>query len=208
MPMRTIAVGPLAANCYILWNDPAKALVVDPGAEGPRILEALKADGITPALVVITHGHFDHTGAVGDIVKAHAVPFRHHEAEASTLAQTPPGTEIWGVKVARVPRPSGHLADGERLDVGGLAVDIIHTPGHTPGSTCFYVPEDEILLTGDTLFQRSVGRSDLPGGNADQLAASIRGKLYALPEETTVYPGHGPSTSVGQEKLQNPFVPA
>lgn len=208
MELRTIPVGPLQANCYVLWENPEAAIVVDPGAEGERILKELEKEGVTPALVVITHGHFDHTGAVADVVKEHAVPFKHHAAEAEIVAQTPAGTRMWGIEVSHVPEPSGHVADGEKIELDGLRVDVIHTPGHTPGSVCFHVPDEGLLLTGDTLFQRSVGRSDFPGGDQSALFDSIRGKLYTLDEATRVLPGHGPETTIREERDENPFVQA
>jgi glyoxylase-like metal-dependent hydrolase (beta-lactamase superfamily II) len=208
MKMRTLPVGALAANCHILWTDPAKALVVDPGADGNRILSLMRTEGVTASLVVTTHGHFDHTGAVGHVVRAHAAAFRVHEAELPIIQMTPAGTRIWGIEVQDVPKPSAFLTHGEVLDVGGLQVRVIHTPGHTPGSTCLYVEGAGLVMTGDTLFQRSVGRSDLPGGDGDQLAESIRDRLYTLPGPTIVHPGHGPTTTVAEEAGSNPFVTA
>jgi len=199
-------VGMLHCNCYVLWEDPTAALVIDPGDEGPRIVHELKKRGVTPKLIVNTHGHFDHTGGVDPVRHAFHATYRIHAAEGEVMRQIPPGTRMWGQIIAEPPKPDGPLVHEERLDVGGLKVRAIHTPGHTPGSTCFYVEADGSVFTGDTLFFRSIGRSDFPGGNHDDLLRSIRQRLLTLDGATRVYPGHGPASTVAQEADENPFL--
>jgi glyoxylase-like metal-dependent hydrolase (beta-lactamase superfamily II) len=206
MELETITVGPLQENCYVAWESPEAALVVDPGDEASRIVETLERLGVRPGLVVNTHGHFDHTGAVGALVERYGVAYKVHADERAILEMTPAGSRIWGIQVAAVPEPSGTLAHGETIALGGLRIEVIHTPGHTPGGLCFHVSAEKVLFTGDTLFQRSIGRSDFPGGDGEALVASIRQRLFSLSEDTRVFPGHGPPTTIGDEMRVNPFV--
>jgi len=202
----TLPVGRLQANCYILWRRPEAALVIDPGDEADRILAALRQRDVRPALVVNTHGHFDHIGAVKPLQEALKVPYKVHRGEVEIMAMVPARTRLWGILTPEAPAPDGFLEPDERIDVGGLEVRALHTPGHTPGSTCFYVPSAASVFTGDTLFAGSIGRTDFPGGHMETELRSIRERLLTLPPETRVYPGHGPPSTIGEEAQSNPFL--
>jgi glyoxylase-like metal-dependent hydrolase (beta-lactamase superfamily II) len=207
MLLETLVVGPLEVNCYIVACERSRqALVVDPGDEGARILAALAAAGLQLAMVVNTHGHFDHVGGNRLLLEASGAPLYIHQADAPLLARAADHAARYGLRASASPPPGRTLAGGETLAVGELEVGVIHTPGHTPGGICLLV--EGHLFVGDTLFAGSVGRTDLPGGDFDTLEASIRERLYVLPDATVVHPGHGPDTSIGREKAGNPYVGA
>lgn len=188
MDVKTVTVGPLAANCYVV-SAGGDAVVIDPGAEPKKVLKAV-GDGRVAA-VLATHGHSDHVGAVDKITARTGAPFMVL-AEDLELAEKYVGT--------RAARP---LKDGDRLEFPGFSLSVIATPGHTPGSSCFYAPG--VLFSGDTLFAGGVGRTDLPGGSAEALYNSIRERIFSLADGTAVYPGHGERTTVSREKGSNPF---
>jgi hydroxyacylglutathione hydrolase len=194
-----VPVGPLQCNCYILWSDPADAVVIDPGDEPEKIVAALEARGITPKLILNTHGHFDHTGAV-------EATYRIHRDELQILRWIPAGQKMWGITIPAAPVPKEFVGDKQRFAHGELNVEAIHTPGHTPGSTCYYVEKLGAVFTGDTLFAASIGRTDFPGGSMPQILDSIHERLLTLPPQTRVYPGHGPSTTIEDEAASNPFL--
>jgi hydroxyacylglutathione hydrolase len=202
----TIPVGPLQANCHVLWERQDAALVIDPGDEADRILATLRSKGLRPALLVTTHGHFDHIGAVKPLQEALRVPYKVHRGEVEIMAMVPARTRLWGILTPEAPTPDGFLEPGERLSLGGLEVTALHTPGHTPGSTSFHVPRAKAVFTGDTLFAGSIGRTDFPGGDTETELRSIRERLLTLPPETRVHPGHGPSSTIGEEAESNPFL--
>ncbi len=189
LTIQTLLVGVLGTNCYLV-SDPEsrEMLVIDPGAEAERILAAIRAGGVKVAAIVNTHGHWDHIGANGEVKEATGAPLLIHEADAGITS--PPADRL--------------LHGEEELPLGRFKLRVIHTPGHSPGSICLYLPG--VLFSGDTLFAESVGRTDLPGGSLSQLVSSIREKLFVLPDETVVHPGHGPSTTVGEERSLNPYV--
>ncbi len=204
MRQEIMSVGVYGANCNILWDDPACAWVVDPGARGAAILGRLKNLNLRPGLVVLTHGHFDHISAVNDIVAEFPVPVYMHAADEemafSPLNAMPP--------YPATSRPSTLITDkvdGDRIACGGLEARIIHTPGHTPGGWCLLFEKDNLLVAGDTLFAGSVGRTDFPGGNSRHLSASLQ-KLKVLPLETQVICGHGPMTTIERELRDNPYL--
>ncbi|TRO81166.1 MBL fold metallo-hydrolase [Trichloromonas acetexigens] len=207
MIIEALPVGPLQVNCYIVGCETTReALVVDPGDEGGRILAALDRAGLQARLVVNTHGHFDHIGANAFLVEKTGAELLIHEKDVPLLAQSERHAELFGLSVVPSPAPTRTLVGGEELSVGELRIQIIHTPGHSPGGICLLV--DGHLFAGDTLFAGSIGRTDLAGGNHEQLLAAIREQLLVLPEATVVHPGHGPDTSIGREKRNNPFVGA
>lgn len=207
MIIEALPVGPLQVNCYIVGCEKTReALVVDPGDEGERILAALDHAGLQTKLVVNTHGHFDHIGANAYLVEKTGAELLIHEKDVPLLAQSERHAELFGLSVVPSPAPTRTLVGGEELSVGELRIQIIHTPGHSPGGICLLV--DGHLFAGDTLFAGSIGRTDLAGGNHEQLLAAIREQLLVLPEATVVHPGHGPDTSIGREKRNNPFVGA
>lgn len=203
-----LAVGPLGANCYILVHPPSgEACVIDPGDEGARILQELPRE-VRVRYVIATHAHFDHVGAVAEVRKATGAPFLLHPQDMELLRQAPQAAERWlGFRPTPPPEPDGLLGHGQRLQVGGLFLEVRHTPGHSPGSVSLWVEgEPGLVFTGDALFAGSIGRTDLPGGDLDQLLASIRGQLLSLPDAVVVYPGHGPTTTIGHERRTNPFL--
>lgn len=207
MMIEALPVGPLQVNCYIVGCEKTReALVVDPGDEGGRILAALDRAGLRTKLVVNTHGHFDHIGANAFLVEKTGAELLIHEKDVPLLAQSERHAELFGLSVVPSPAPTRTLSGGEELSVGELRIRVIHTPGHSPGGICLLV--DGHLFAGDTLFAGSIGRTDLAGGNHEQLLAAIREQLLVLPEATVVHPGHGPDTSIGREKRNNPFVGA
>lgn len=203
--LETLAVGPLQVNCYIVGCAATrKALVVDPGEEAERIHALVRTAGLEVQTIVNTHGHFDHVGGNRLLLEATGAELLIHVADAPFLPRVREHAAIYGLQVAASPPPTRTLVGGEVLSLGALAVQVIHTPGHTPGGICLLV--NNHLFAGDTLFADSVGRTDLPGGSHEDLVASIREKLFVLPAETVVHPGHGPDTTIGREKRLNPFV--
>jgi glyoxylase-like metal-dependent hydrolase (beta-lactamase superfamily II) len=187
--VKVVSVGPLGTNCYLVTDESAgETLVIDPGDEAARLMERVEAEGGKVVAIVYTHGHWDHTGADAALREKTGAPLLLHEADASWYDGT-------------VDR---YLRDGEELAVGAMRLKVIHTPGHTKGGICLYLPG--LLFSGDTLFAASVGRSDFPGGSHERLIQSIKSKLMYLPCDTIVYPGHGPRTTIGGEKRSNPFL--
>lgn len=190
-------------NCYVLHRrDSDAAILVDPGLQHLRALQLLDDSGWRCERVLLTHGHGDHVNGVPAVVAAHHCPVALHPADREQLVSMRfmPGIPEDTPEVVI----DEELADGQVIDWHGLGIGVVHTPGHTRGSVCFLLGTD--LISGDTLFARGVGRADLPGGSWEQLVVSIEQRLYALPEDTLVYPGHGGSTTIGQEMASNPFV--
>lgn len=198
-------VGPLQSNCYIVL-DPAsgQGILVDPGMDSEFVLsEAQKRDVVLTA-IVCTHGHFDHAYLNGYFKEHLRCPLLAHEADAPLLASMGDHAALFGYEAQPSPPPDAFLKDGEAVPVGAGSLKVLHTPGHTQGGICLL--GDGFLLSGDTLFAQSVGRTDLPGGSYEQLMGSIRNKLLVLPPATEVFPGHGPVTSIRHEKRHNPFL--
>lgn len=202
----TLPVGLIETNCYLVACDQTKeGAVIDPGGDPGRILAEVKRLGLTVKYVLNTHAHFDHTDANGAIVKATSAPLALHSLD-KPLLEAAGGAAFFGLDALPSPAPSLDLHDGDVLHLGTLSFEVLHTPGHTPGHVCFYEAKEGVLFDGDVLFRRGIGRTDLPGGNWRQLLDSIQRVLYALPDETTVYSGHGPATTIGEEKRLNPWV--
>lgn len=206
MILEGFPVGPIGANCFIVGDGATREVfVIDPGDEPERILEALRTLRARPIALVNTHGHFDHIQGVDAVRRATGAPFWIHEAERDVLAHGPARAKmIFGIDLPPSPVPDRWLVDGDRLTVGRLAFSVRHTPGHSPGGVCLL--GDRIAFVGDTLFAGSIGRTDLPGADTETLLASIVRVLLPLPDETICYPGHGPKTTIGEEKRTNPFV--
>ncbi len=206
MIVRPMPVGPLQANCFIVGCDETrKAAIVDPGGDADRLLSALKQENLELSVIVNTHGHFDHVGGNKAVKAATGAELMIHSQDAPMLAHLTQAAAAWGMKTDASPAPDRILEDGDDIDFGNLQFKVIHTPGHSPGGICLHVEAEKALFVGDTLFAGSIGRTDLPGGDYDTLIRSIQTKLFALPDETTVYNGHMQPTTIGQEKRYNPF---
>jgi len=205
MRIEGLEVGDFGVNCFILWDESGQATVIDPGAEAGRVADRIRANELTVAAYMLTHGHVDHVSALAELWEAHPAPIGLHAADAEWAFA--PGNAMPPFYPA--PRSPGSieraLADGQNWNDGGLACRVIETPGHTPGSVCFFFPAHSALFSGDTLFAGSVGRTDLPGGNARQLGVSLQA-IAALPDSVAVYPGHGPATDIRTEKATNFFL--
>jgi Zn-dependent hydrolases, including glyoxylases len=205
---RMFTVGPLQENCYIV-RDPGcdRAVIVDPGEEAERILGALQALGITKVdAILLTHTHFDHVGALAEVARATGAPVYCPELETEILANINEYVRFPGFGPFESYDADHTVAGGETLELAGLSFEVIFTPGHSPGHVSYALPEHEALFSGDVLFQGSVGRVDLPGGDWPTLLASIESLLNAFPAETTVHPGHMGLTTLGAERDSNPFL--
>ena len=206
MIVKMLQVGPIMTNCYIVGCEETKeGAVIDPGGHPERILAEVKRHGLTVKYVLNTHAHFDHTDANGALVQATGAPLALHPEDRSLLTAAG-GAALFGLQADPSPSPDLDLGDGDELEIGDLCFRVLHTPGHTPGHVCFYEADEGVLFDGDVLFRRGVGRTDLPGGSWEQLLDSIQRVLFALPDETAVYSGHGPATTMGEEKRLNPWL--
>ncbi|MBC8446144.1 MAG: MBL fold metallo-hydrolase [Chloroflexi bacterium] len=206
MLIYTIPVGITQTNCYVVGcEETREGVVIDPGANPERIIEAIEESGLIIRYVLNTHCHFDHMGANAEIVAATGAPLALHPAELPIL-QAKGGASWFGVLVKESPLPDVELEPGQVIEVGKLRFQVLFTPGHSPGSVTFYEASEGAAFDGDVLFAGGIGRTDLPGGDWDTLMRSIREVLFALPDETKLYPGHGPVTTVGHEKAHNPWL--
>jgi glyoxylase-like metal-dependent hydrolase (beta-lactamase superfamily II) len=203
-----IPVGVLGCNCSIVGDEASReAIVIDPGEEVDRILDILERHGLTVKIIAITHAHIDHIGGAARLRSLTGAPVYMHQ-EDSFLSDRLDMQAAWlGMETPHenpgIDRP---LREGDTLRAGSIEATVLHTPGHTPGSISLFLPAQNTAIAGDTLFRGSIGRTDLPGGDSAEIAKSIRGKLYTLPEDAIVVPGHGEKTTIGYEKKFNPFV--
>jgi len=215
--IKTLLVGQLHTNCYLVADrETGEAMVVDPGAEGERIYAAVESLQAAQAsvwvkYVVNTHAHFDHVRANGPLLdKLHAAqetpPELVAHADALPALAQGGGASFFGFRIVHSPEPGRVVGEGETLILGAHELQVMHTPGHSPGSISLYCADEGVLFCGDVLFRQGVGRYDLPGGSWAILQESIRSRLFTLPDATKVYPGHGPTTTIGGEKRSNPFV--
>ncbi len=199
-----LPLGAYEANCSLLWRDPLQAWVVDPGDDCDSIVEALQHHHLTPKIIVLTHGHFDHISAVNALLARYpGLPVHLHAADAA-LAFSPFNAMPPYPATRRPATLDESKRDGDTLSCGGLTAQIIHTPGHTPGSCCLYFEKERLLVAGDMLFLGSVGRTDFPGGSSQAMQQSIE-RLKNLPDDLDVITGHGPLTTLGNEKKNNPY---
>lgn len=203
MRLKALPVGRLSENAYIYYDENTlEGVVIDPGDEGDEILGEIKALGLIIRAVLLTHGHFDHIGAVNDIKDELNIPVYAHREEEKVLNDPLVGSKKGGKSISA----DEYFDDGDMFKFSGCALRVIHTPGHTCGSCCYYDEAGGVLFSGDTLFLRSIGRYDLGTGDYYEICDSITGKLFTLPDETVVYPGHDRKTSIGYEKENNPFL--
>jgi len=206
MIIHTMPVGEMQTNAYIITDEATQeAIVVDPGGDAERILAYIENNGLQLVEIVLTHYHFDHTGAVQALMQALDVPLTIHSLDSPHLEQPPRFLAPYSPSGLSATR---QIEDGDTIRIGNDQAVALHTPGHSPGGISLWFSDVPAVVCGDTLFREGIGRSDLPGGDQGTLAQSIRHILYQLPDETTVYPGHGPSSTIGHEKRRNPWVRA
>lgn len=205
MKYERVVVGALETNCYLVYCEQTmECAVVDPGAEPEKIFRIIEQKRLRPIILINTHGHVDHVGANKDIVEKYGIPLHIHSSDSALLSNILNSTMGFFIGAKKSPPPDRFIEEGEEVSIGNSRLKVIHTPGHSPGSVS--LSGDGFLLSGDVLFCGGVGRTDLPGGSWTELEKSIRNKIYSLPDDTLILPGHGPLTTVGQEKKSNPFV--
>jgi len=202
-----LQVGPLQCNCSILGDEVSgEAIVIDPGAEIGRIQATLQKHKLTLKQILITHAHIDHIAGAARLKALTGAPIFYNRNDLPLVKMMDAQAAWLGMETPEVQAPDDTLDEGRVVSIPGITGQILQTPGHTEGSVCLYVPEQKLLIAGDTLFAGSVGRTDLPGGDGRKLMRSIHDKLLVLPQDTLVVPGHGPTTTIGQEKHTNPFL--
>lgn len=203
----TVPVGALEVNCYIVWDrDSGEGVIIDSGADADEIEAAARKENINVRCVINTHGHFDHVGADAAIKAAFGAPIAIHSKDTALMADAHEHGIFFGIETPKQSEPDILLEDGQVIEFGPLSLRVIHTPGHTRGGICLYLEGEKVLFTGDTLFAGSIGRTDFEGGSMDDLMASITGKLLPLGDEVRVLPGHGPESTIGEERDINPFL--
>jgi hydroxyacylglutathione hydrolase len=204
---RILPVGPLQCNCSILGDEQThEAMVIDPGDQIDEILKILAEEKLTLKQIVITHAHIDHVGGAMKLKKATGAPILMNQSDYALLKMLPMQAAWVGMRPPGAVEIDEPVADSALLQIGGIPVNVMHTPGHTEGSICLFLPEQQKLIAGDTLFAGSIGRTDLPGGSMHKIMQSLHTRVLALPDETEVTPGHGPQTTIGDERETNPFL--
>lgn len=206
MKIHSMSLGELGTNCYIVYNED-DALIVDPGGDPEKVIDFLEHQDVSPHAILLTHAHFDHIGGVDALRKHFNIDVYLHENEAAWLEEPHLNrSTAFTRKEVRTARPD-HLISPGNMKLSTFEFDVIHTPGHSPGSVSFIFKDEGFIISGDVLFQQGIGRTDLPGGSMEQLENSVRQKLYLLDDHYIVYPGHGSYTTIGAEKIHNPFIP-
>jgi hydroxyacylglutathione hydrolase len=204
---RILPVGPLQCNCSILGDEQThEAMVIDPGDQIEDILKILTEEKLTVKQIVVTHAHIDHVGGAMKLKKATGAPILMNQSDYALLKMLPMQAAWVGMRPPGAVEIDEPVSDSRVLQIGSIPVNVIHTPGHTEGSICLFLPDDKKLIAGDTLFAGSIGRTDLPGGSMDKIMRSLHTRVLALPDETEVTPGHGPQTTIGDERETNPFL--
>ena len=202
-----LQVGLLQCNCSILGDETSReAIVVDPGDDIPAIMAVLQRHGLTVKSIVITHAHIDHIAGAQQLKRLTGAAILYNENDIPLIKMMDAQASWLQMPTPEVLPPDAAMTDGQTIAVSGIKATVLHTPGHTQGSSCLYLPEQSLLIAGDTLFAGSVGRTDLPGGDTKQLIRSIHDRLLVLSDDITVVPGHGPSTTIGEERQDNPFL--
>ncbi len=210
MILHTLIVGPLQTSCYLIADRKGgTGAVIDPGGDARQIVQAATACDVR--YVINTHAHFDHVAANGEVLRAlterqETPPELVAHPEAVPLLAAGGGASLFGFRISPSPEPDRLLSDGDELELGEVQFTVMHTPGHSPGSISLYCATEGIVFVGDVLFRRGIGRADLHGGSEATLLHSIRERLFALPDDTVVYPGHGPPTTIGEERRGNPYL--
>lgn len=206
MRVESMVLGPVGTNCYLLINGKTREVIlVDPGDNAPAIVERLNKEDLTPKAILLTHGHFDHIMAAEELSNKYGISIYAYYEEWDVLKDADLNAGyLVRKRVTLIPHKE--LRDNEVITIAGIELTVIHTPGHTKGSVCFYNKEAGVLISGDTLFYESVGRTDLPTGDYDTIKKSIKERLFCLEDDTKVYPGHGDMTTIGHEKVYNPYV--
>lgn len=208
MNWEQIPLGPIQTNCYLIADSQKRCLIVDPGEEGKKLINHIEKRKLKPQAVILTHAHFDHIGAADEMRDHYKIPVYVHENEAKWLLDPAlNGSQFFAIgEMVRLKPADNFFAAEGSITVRDFSFEIFETPGHSPGSVSFYFQEEGVVVAGDALFQGSIGRTDLPGGNHQQLLESIHKKLLSLPEDTQVLPGHGPITTIQSEMDSNPFL--
>jgi glyoxylase-like metal-dependent hydrolase (beta-lactamase superfamily II) len=202
-----LPLGPLQTNCYLLaCNETGMAAVIDPSWDGRLLYEKAVDEGWTISELLLTHSHFDHVGGLAEIKVLSSAPVSIHPDAVGMLENAVMAANLWQITIPEPPPADHLLADGDKIHIGNLQLDVLFTPGHAPGHVCFYLKDEGVLFDGDVLFRQSIGRTDLPGGDYQLLINSIKERLLTLPDETIVLCGHGPATTIGQERETNPFL--
>ncbi len=208
--IKKFTFNPLQENTYILYDETGDCLIVDAGCyfqnEREELSRFISENKLKPVKLVNTHAHFDHILGTTFCRVKYRIPFFMHREDEFLIDRAVAQGDMFGVPFEPVDRPDGWINEGEQIRFGTSSLEVLHVPGHAPGSLVFYCPEQHFLIAGDVLFCGSIGRTDLPKGNYEQLIANIKSKLLVLPEETLVYCGHGPETTIGEEKANNPFL--
>lgn len=205
LEVRRLTVGPIESNCYLVRRAPgSEAVVIDPGAEADRVEAVLRKWDAEPAAILLTHAHMDHVGAIAELGRRYGPPVYLHPADRSIYDAAAERGAAFGIPLEKPPPPDHALEDGQSLEVAGIRFEVRHAPGHSPGGVVFRT--NGHAFVGDCLFAGSVGRTDLPGGDGETLLRSIRERILSLPPDTTLWPGHGPKTTVRREKESNPFL--
>lgn len=204
MILKMLVVGPIQSNCYILGCERTKqAAVIDPGGDVNTILMTLAKDKLSLVYIINTHGHFDHTGGNKPLKAATGAELLIHRADAPMILHQEQGGAMWGMEIQNSPPPNRYIDEGDIITFGDISLKVLHTPGHSPGGISLVT--DKMAFVGDTLFAGSIGRTDFPGGDYEGLLHNVRTKIFTLGDDVIVYPGHGPETTVGQERRYNPF---
>jgi glyoxylase-like metal-dependent hydrolase (beta-lactamase superfamily II) len=207
MKILQLPLGPLQTNCYLLGCEQTKkAAVIDPSWSGEVIAGKAEEEGWAITHILLTHSHFDHLGGLAELKDLTQAPIYIHPEAIPMLENAVMAAQMWQINIPEPPPVDRLLEDNQQIIVGDLNLRVLYTPGHAPGHVCFYLAEHNILFDGDVIFQQSIGRTDLPGGDYDLLLQSIQQRVLILPDETAVLSGHGPATTIGQEKAWNPFL--